>query len=118
MDPDPTLNFELGETIYENNRVTEWVRFWKVLSAGILCTWPAFLTFEVYAGDGPPSTDWLADAGNFWAIPKQFNDGGGLNMESYRYCDDKDYMNLQYGGKRMIVRPAHTFYMVSVLAFL
>jgi len=27
-------------------------------------------------------------------------------------------VNIQYGAKRMIVRPAHTFYMVSVLAFL
>lgn len=27
-------------------------------------------------------------------------------------------MNIQYGAKRSIVRPAHTFYMVSVLALL
>jgi hypothetical protein len=27
-------------------------------------------------------------------------------------------MNVQYGAKRLVVRPAHTFYMVSVLAFL
>jgi hypothetical protein len=55
MDPDPTLNFELGETIYENTRVTEWVRFWKVLSAVTFGLWPAFYTFEIYAGDGVPS---------------------------------------------------------------
>jgi hypothetical protein len=27
-------------------------------------------------------------------------------------------MNIQYSGKRAIARPAHTFYMVSVLAFM
>ena len=27
-------------------------------------------------------------------------------------------MNIQYGAKRMIVRPAHTMYMISVLALL
>jgi hypothetical protein len=60
MDPDPTLNFEQGETIYENKRVTEWVRFWKVLAASTLLTWPAFLTFEIYAGDGAPSLQWMS----------------------------------------------------------
>lgn len=70
MDPDPTLNFELGETIYENTRLIEWVRFWKVLAASTLCTAPAFYTFEIYAADGAPSLDWLADVSNFWQIPK------------------------------------------------
>lgn len=55
MEPDPTLNFELGETIYENKNVTEWNRFWKVLIASTLGVWPAFYTFEIYAGDGAPS---------------------------------------------------------------
>jgi len=66
MDPDPTLNFELGETVYENSRVTEWVRFWKVLTGVILGGWPAFYTFEIYAADGAPSTSWMADVGNWW----------------------------------------------------
>jgi hypothetical protein len=55
MDPDPTLNFELGETIYENSKVTEWIRLWKVLSFCTIGLWPAFYTFEIYAGDGVPS---------------------------------------------------------------
>ena len=55
MDPDPTLNFEAGETIYENKRVSEWVKFWKVISGVTLGLWPAFYTFEIYAADGIPS---------------------------------------------------------------
>jgi hypothetical protein len=66
MDPDPTLNFEKGETIYENHKVTEWVRFWKVLTGSILCFWPAFYTFEIYAADGVPSLQWLSDIGITW----------------------------------------------------
>ena len=118
MDPDPTLNFEQGEVIYENKKVLEWIRFWKTLTAATLLTWPAFYTFEIYAGDGAPSNSWMADIGNFWEIPKQFQDGSGWGLEGIRYCDDHDYMNIHYSGKRTIARPAHTFYMVSVLAFL
>jgi hypothetical protein len=66
MDPDPTLNFELGQTIYENQRVLEWIRLWKVETAGILCTWPAFYIFEIYAADGVPSLQWMANNWNFW----------------------------------------------------
>jgi hypothetical protein len=66
MDPDPTLNFEQGEVIYENRKVTEWVRFWKVLTAATLGSWPAFYTFEIYAGDGAPSLGWMAQNWNFW----------------------------------------------------
>jgi hypothetical protein len=29
MEPDASLNFENGEVIYENNKVGEWVKFWK-----------------------------------------------------------------------------------------
>ncbi len=39
-------------------------------------------------------------------------------MESYRYCDDHDYMNVLYSGKRGIARPVHTMYMCQVLIFL
>jgi ABC-type microcin C transport system permease subunit YejB len=66
MEPDSTLNFELGETIYENHKVTEWIKFWKVLSVTTLGLWPAFYTFEIYNGDGAPSLSWLADVGNWW----------------------------------------------------
>ena len=118
MDPDPTLNFEQGEVIYENQRVTEWVRFWKVLTGITVGAWPAFYTFEIYAGDGAPSLQWMAEQWNFWQIPTQMQDGSGWNLESYRYCDDHDYMNVQYSAKRLVVRPAHTFYLVSVLALL
>ena len=66
MDPDPTLNFEAGEVIYENKRVTEWVKFWKVISGVTLGLWPAFYTFEIYAADGIPSLGWASDA---WNMP-------------------------------------------------
>jgi len=118
LDPDPTLNFQPGEVIYENPRVTEWVRLWKTLTAGTLLTWPAFLTFEIYAGDGVPSLRWLADSWLWHQIPMQFQDGGGLGLEEYRYCDDHSYMNFQYTGKRLMARPAHTFYVLTVLGFL
>jgi hypothetical protein len=55
MDPDPTLSFEQGEVIYENKRVTEWIRFWKSLTAVTLAAWPAFYIFEIYSADGAPS---------------------------------------------------------------
>lgn len=41
-----------------------------------------------------------------------------MNLESYRYCDDHDYMNVLYSGKRGIARPVHTMYMCQVLIFL
>jgi hypothetical protein len=55
MDPDPTLNFEQGEVIYENKKVTEWVRFWKTLTGVTFGLWPIFYTFEIYSADGAPS---------------------------------------------------------------
>lgn len=118
MDPDPTLNFEQGETIYENTKVLEWIRFWKVVTASTLCTWPAFYTFEIYAADGTPSLAWQSDNWNWFRIPQQFQDGSGWGLEEYRYCDDHDYMNFQYGIKRSMARPAHTMYMLSVFALL
>lgn len=118
MDPDPTLNFEQGDTIYENKKVTEWIRFWKACTAIVVGGWPAFYTFEIYAGDGAPSLQWMADQWNFWQIPTQFQDGGGWDLAGYRYCDDHDYMNLQYSIKRGIVRPAHTMYILTVIALL
>jgi hypothetical protein len=29
-DPDPALNFEAGEVIYENTQLLEWAKFWKL----------------------------------------------------------------------------------------
>ena len=61
MDPDPTLDFKQGETIYENSRVVEWTRFWKT---SIACTFgfaPGFYLFETYAGDGMPSLSWAGE---------------------------------------------------------
>lgn len=55
MDPDPTLSFELGETIYENTKVTEWIRLWKTLTFTCIGLAPAFYCFEIYAADGAPS---------------------------------------------------------------
>lgn len=118
MDPDPTLNFEPGETIYENKKVLEWARFWKTLAAGTLISWPAFMTFEIYAADGTPSLNWISENWNWWQIPQQFQDGSGWDLHGVRYCDDHDYMNIQYGIKRSIARPSHTFYILGVLALL
>ena len=110
MDPDPLLSFELGETIYENTRVGEWIRLWKISLGALLISWPASNIFEIYAGDGAPSLQWLYDAGFWHTPPLQFNDAGGWNLEKVRYCDDNDYMNMQYGVKRGMARPMHTFY--------
>lgn len=118
MDPDPTLCFEPGEVIYENRRVTEWNRLWKVLTFTCVGLSPAFYTFEIYAADGTPSIQWMSDNWNWWRIPQQFQDGSGWNLAEARYCDDHQYMNIQYGVKRSIARPVHTFFMVSVLAAL
>lgn len=118
MDPDPTLNFAEGETIYENRRVVEWARFWKTLCASTFGLFPGLYFFEIYAADGAPSLSWMAEQWNWWQIPQQFQDGGGWGMEDIRYCDDHDYMNFQYTGKRMFARPAHTMYMLNVLLLL
>jgi len=118
MDPDPTLNFEQGETIYENRKVIEWTRFWKAMT---FCTFglsPGFYVFEIYAADGAPSIDWMADKWNWWTIPKQFQDGSGWQLEGIRYCDDHEYMNMQYGAKRALGRPAHTAYACQVMVLL
>lgn len=118
MDPDPALNFEIDETIYENKRVGEWVRMWKWIMFGVLPFWPAFYTFEIYQNDGVPSIQWLNDLGVSWQIPLQFQDSGNWNLEQIRYCDDHDYMNIHYMYKRAWLRPAHTFYQVATLALL
>ena len=55
MDPDPTLNFTVGETIYENRGVVEWTRFYKTLTMATFGFLPGFYTFEMYAADGAPS---------------------------------------------------------------
>ena len=118
MDPDPTLNFKVGETIYENYKVVEWTRFWKAAIASTLGFAPGFYLFETYAADGMPSLDWAGSNFNWWTIPKQFQDGSGWGLEAMRYCDDHDYMNFQYGGKRLFARPAHTAYVMTVLILL
>lgn len=38
-EPDPTLNFEEGEVLYENTRLQEWVKFWW---------WSSFLSFGYF----------------------------------------------------------------------
>ena len=55
MEPDAALNFEEGETIYENSRVGEWVKFWKASTIATFGLRPGFYLFEIYAGDGAPS---------------------------------------------------------------
>ena len=118
MEPDASLNFEEGEVIYENARVGEWVKFWKACGFCIFGLTPGFYIFEIYAADGVPSLQWIADNWNWYDIPRQFQDGGDWNLESVRYCDDHDYMNAQYAAKRGIVRPAHTMYVATVAALL
>ena len=118
MEPDPTLSFAKGEVIYENSRLLEWTRFWKVLTASTFGFAPFFYLFEIYAADGAPSIDWIEENFNWWTVPKQFQDGSGWDLKSMRYCDDHDYMNLQYSVKRGIVRPEHTAYMLNILVLL
>lgn len=72
MAPNEELNFKHGEVIYENRGVLEWTRFWKTMTAIVFGASPAFYVFEMYAGDGTPSTDWIANNWNWWNIPKQF----------------------------------------------
>ena len=116
MDPDPTLNFEKGETIYENRGVIEWTRFWKMFTTATFGFAPGFYVFEIYAADGFPSLSWMAENWSWFNVPRQFQDGGNADLENYRYCDDHDYMNFQYGGKRALARPSHTAYVCTLLA--
>lgn len=114
MEPDQSLNLEEGEVIYENPRVTEWVKFWKACTIGIFGLSPMFYCFEIYAGDGAPSLQWMADNWMWWEIPRQFQDGSGWSLKNIRYPDDHGYMNAQYGAKRTIVRASHTMYMFTL----
>lgn len=110
IDPDPSLCFEKGEVIYENTRVGEWVRMWRMMFGIILPFYPMWYTFEIYANDGAPSLEWLSEAGFWQRTPMQGQDGGDWELEKVRYCDDHDYMNMIYAQKRIIVRPWHTMY--------
>lgn len=118
MDPDPTLNFEAAETVYENKRIGEWIRMWKWGLTATLPLWPAFYTFEIYQNDGVPSLDWLSDTGSWFGTPKQMQDSGDWNLEGVRYADEHNYMNIQYIWKRTVIRPAHTMYQLCLLAVL
>jgi len=118
MEPDAALNFEEGEVIYENNRIGEWVKFWKASATILFGVTPGFYIFEIYAADGAPSLSWMAENWNWWDIPRQFQDGGDWGLEGVRYCDDHDYMNMQYAGKRTIVRSSHTMYVACLMSFL
>ena len=116
MEPDASLNFEEGEVIYENKRVGEWIKFWKASFITLFGLSPGFYIFEIYQADGTPSIAWMADNWNWFDIPRQFQDGSGWGLEGVRYCDDHDYMNIQYGAKRSLVRPAHTMYCAALFA--
>jgi len=118
MQPDPTLNFEMGEVIYENQHVREWVKFWKTCLAIGGCITPGFYIFEIYQNDGAPSIDWMTKnwAGPSMTPPKQFQDGCGWGLEGVRYCDDQDYINLIYQVKKSVIRPTHTMVVTCVLA--
>jgi hypothetical protein len=58
----------------------------------------------------------MSENWNWGEIPRQFQDGSGWDLKGYRYCDDHDYMNAQYGAKRSIVRPSHTMYVATLMA--
>jgi hypothetical protein len=55
LEPDASLNFEEGEIIYENQKVGEWIKFWKASVFVALGMSPGFYLFEMYQGDGVPS---------------------------------------------------------------
>jgi hypothetical protein len=118
MEPDAGLNFERGEVIYENPKVGEWIKFWKACTGIVFGLSPGFYIFEIYAGDGTPSLQWMADQWSWWDIPRQFQDGGDWGLEGYRYCDDHDYMNFQYGAKRTVVRASHTMYIATLFSLI
>ena len=118
MDPDPTIDFRQGETIYENRRLLELVRFWKTLTVTTFFAAPYFYLFETYAADGLPSLSWQSDNFGWWQIPQQFQDGGGWNLKDHRYCDDHEYMTVQYGAKRALFRPIHAWYVACTAILL
>ena len=55
MEPDAALNFEVGEVIYENSGIGEWIKFWKASAITLFGLTPGFYIFEIYAADGAPS---------------------------------------------------------------
>jgi len=55
MEPDAALNFKEGETIYENSKIGEWLKFWKASVITLFGLSPGFYIFEIYAADGAPS---------------------------------------------------------------
>jgi len=116
MEPDEDMDWEEGEVIYENTKIGEWVKLWKMTTFATLVSAPVFYTYEIYCADGTPSLQWNSDTWMSWDIPRQFQDGGGWGVEDIRYCDDNDYMNLQYGVKRAMMRPAFTGYWMTLLA--
>ena len=118
MEPDENLDFRMGETVYENPKLLEWIRLWKTLTVGTFGMMPGFYFYELYCAEGFPSLSWMSDNWSWWQIPQQFQDGGDLEVADYRYCDDHDYMNVHYGAKRAIVRPVHTAYMINVLVLM
>jgi len=60
----------------------------------------------------------MSENWSWWDIPRQFQDGSGWDTAGYRYCDDHDYMNLQYGAKRTVVRSSHTMYVATLMGLL
>ena len=118
MSPDPSLNFEEGEVIYENHRIAEWIKFWKASALITLGMGPGFYVFELYQGDGAPSLSWMNDNFNWFDIPRQFQDGGTWDVEYNRYPDNDDYMNMHYTVKRAIVRPTWAIYAFNLSVLL
>lgn len=61
MNPDPTLSFDMGETVYENRQVLEWVRLYKVFFSVTIMAAPALYGYELYKGEGVPSLRWMSE---------------------------------------------------------
>jgi len=72
MDPHSSVSFEPGETIYENRRVLEWIRLYKVLMSTCVMALPAAYGLEMYYNEGVPSLRWMSENWNWFQVPMQF----------------------------------------------
>jgi hypothetical protein len=43
--PHPSLNFEPGEVVYENTRLLEWAKFWKLTGLSGLAWMAVFVPY-------------------------------------------------------------------------
>ncbi len=75
--------------------------------------------YEFWCNSGFPSMQWVDQ--HFLTpgkAPRQFQDTVDLDLYSYRYPDNDDFMNIQYTYKRAFARPSHMMYMAVILGML